>query len=138
MNTLLLGLALAIGAPGAKDTKDPPSLIGNWIGESGIKGGKPSPPEGAMMEFTKEGTMVLKERDKVIPGTYKTDAKKTPGELDISISAGGQNLSLPGIYKIDGDTLTICFAFGGDRPKKFESPEGSATTLITLKREKKK
>jgi uncharacterized protein (TIGR03067 family) len=140
MNMLIAGLAIIVAAPGAKDPpkKEPPSLVGVWIGESGIKGGMPSPPEDASMEFTKDGKLTFKEKGKEIPGTYKTDAKKSPNELDIELSAGGMNLSLPGIYKIEGDTLTICFAFMGERPSKFESPAGSMIMLITLKREKKK
>lgn len=139
MTPLILGLTLVIGAPGAKDPpkKDPPSIVGVWIGEAGLQGGKPKPPEDASMEFTKDGNLVFKEKGREIAGSYKLDAKKTPAELDLTLGAGGQNLSLPGIYKIDGDTLTICFTFMGERPTKFESPAGSMNMLITLKRAKK-
>jgi uncharacterized protein (TIGR03067 family) len=139
MTPLVAGVALLVAAPGAKDPpkKDPPSLIGVWIGETGIKGGKPSPPEDASMEFTKDGSLVFKEKGKDITGSYKLDVKKNPAELDITLGAGGQSFSLPGIYKIEGDTLTICFTFMGDRPAKFESPDGSMNMLITLKRAKK-
>ena len=44
---------------------------------------------------------------------------------------------IKGIYEIDGDSLKICFAIEGERPKKFESAEGSTTMLIVLKRIKK-
>jgi uncharacterized protein (TIGR03067 family) len=139
MTPLLAGLACLVAAPAAKDPpkKEPPTLVGMWIGETGIKGGKPSPPEDASMEFGKDGTLVFKEKGREIAGSYKTDAKASPARLDFTLGAGGQNISLQGIYKIDGDTLTICFTFMGDRPTKFESPDGSMTMLITLKRPKK-
>jgi uncharacterized protein (TIGR03067 family) len=139
MTPMLLGLALTLSAPATKDPpkKDLPSLVGSWIGETGIKGGKPSPPEDASMEFSKDGTLIFKEKGKEIPGSYKMDATPFPAQLDLTLGAGGQNISFPGIYKIDGDTLTICFTFMGDRPTKFESPDGSKTMLITLKRAKK-
>ena len=89
------------------------------------------------MEFATDGTVVLKERGKEIKADYKVDMKKEPAELELSISAGGMATTMRGIFKIDGDTLTICLAFAGDTPTKFESPEGAMTTLITLKRRKK-
>jgi len=139
MTPLVAGLALLVAAPATKDPpkKDPPSLVGVWIGETGIKGGKPSPPEEASMDFGKDGKLVFKEKGRELPGTFTTDAKASPAQLDFTLGAGGQSISLLRIYKIDGDTLTICFAFMGDRPTKFESPDGSMTMLITLKRAKK-
>ena len=76
-----------------------------------------------------------KERDE--HGTYKLDAKKKPAEIDITPpKEDGTHL---GIFKIDGDTLTICMSDKGasERPTKFESPEGSKVMLLTLKRAKK-
>lgn len=137
--TPVLVLVLAISAPAAKDPpkKDAPTIVGLWIAESGIKGGKPDKnPTGATLEFTADGKVVLKEMGRDITGTYTTDAKKDPAELDMTLSAGGMTITMPAIFKIDKDTLTLCLVPEGDRPKKFESAEGSVTMLLTLKRSK--
>ena len=58
-------------------------------------------------------------------------------EIDIFPPATEKGPNIVGIYKFEKDTLIICITMGGDRPKKFESPEGSETMLITLQRVKK-
>ena len=50
----------------------------------------------------------------------------------------GRAAPLGGIYKVDGDTLTLCLTPGGKRPAKFEAPAGSAAQLVTLRRVKSK
>lgn len=140
MTPLVAGLALLVAAPATKDPpkKEPPSLVGVWNIESAVKGGKaePSDAEGSL-EFTKDGNAILKERGKAINATYKSDAKKSPAEMDLTISDRGMSFTMNGIYKFDGESLIICLAFMGERPTKFESPERAMTVLLTLKRAKK-
>jgi uncharacterized protein (TIGR03067 family) len=140
--TILVGLALAVGAPTKKDppAKEPPSLVGEWVGESGVRGGKPeNPPPGTSLTFTADGKIRFKEGGdaKAEEGTYKADPKKTPAEIDINPPDGPKGETLRGIYKIEGDTLTICIAMGGVRPTEFASPAGAEIMLITCKRAKK-
>lgn len=135
----VLVLTLVVSAPAAKEPpkKDAPTIAGHWTAESGIKGGRPDQnPTEASLEFAAEGKLVLKERGREITGSYTTDAKKDPAELDITLSAGGMTMTMRAIFKIEKDTLTICMVPEGDRPKKFESPEGSVSMLLTLKRSK--
>ena len=144
--SVLVGLALVVGAPGAKDPpKKEVSIVGEWVGEKAVAGGKEKPvPEGGVtMTLTADGKFIVREgkREQAEQGTYKTDTKKDPAEIDImppSEKAGRGTIR--GIFKIEGDTLTLCFTGGkddGDRPAKFESPEGSQVMLMTLKRAKK-
>jgi uncharacterized protein (TIGR03067 family) len=139
---LLIGLALAFAAPAGKDApkKDPPSLVGEWLAESGVKGGKPdNPPPGTTMTFTADGKVFIKDnkKDSMEFATYKADPKKNPAEIELVPPPAVKDVSMLGIYKIDGDTLTICIDMGGDRPKEFASPAGSKHMLITCKRAKK-
>src|SRR5947209_7994926 len=140
--SLLIGLAIVVGAPAKKEApaKEPPSIVGEWVGESGVRGGKPdNPPAGTSITFTADGKVLFKEGadKKAEEGTYKIDAKKTPAELDIVPSLGDKAPTLVGIYKIEGDTLSMCIAMGGDRPKEFAAPAGSEVMLVTCKRAKK-
>jgi uncharacterized protein (TIGR03067 family) len=66
-----------------------------------------------------------------VNGVRKIDPAKNPKE--ITLTPDGANKSLFGIYKLEGDTLTLCF--GEKRPSDFKAKEG--TTLWVLKREKR-
>jgi len=141
MNALLLSVALAVGAPAAKETKNPPSLVGEWVAEKGVRGGdeNPIPPESVRFEFTPDSKVRITEGSKTSElAEYTADPKKDPAEFSIVPPPGKKKPPVLGIYKLDGDTLTLCLRQGGERPTKFESPKGSEVMLFTLKRVKKK
>jgi uncharacterized protein (TIGR03067 family) len=83
---------------------------------------------------------VLKAADGATVGTYEMtfDASKDPKTFDAKEVQGASAGSVyKGIWKIEGDTLLWCFS-PKDRPKKFESKEGTDVTLIVHKRQKPK
>ena len=143
MRTLLsLGLlAAAAGLSVGQDQKTP--LEGKWVIESLTRDGKDQSPmyKGGTRENT--GT-----RYKMIPpggssvktaeGGFTLDPKKTPATIDLVPGKGQyEGKTLPGIYKLEGDTLTIAFAEPGkDRPTAFESKPGSGIVLVVHKRAK--
>jgi uncharacterized protein (TIGR03067 family) len=148
-SSLMLGLALAVAAPApkAEAKKEPASPVGTWVGVKAVAGGKEKPvPEGGIeFTLTADGKFLVREGKREAPegGTYTTDAKKEPAKIDI-IAPAGKVPTLLGIYKIDGDVLTLAIAMDGARkdgvgarPTKFESPEGSEVMLMTMKRMKK-
>ena len=72
--------------------------------------------------------------------TFAVDPTKKPKEMTVKPNEGpnkGQTVKV--IYKLDGDTLTMCYDHekSENRPSKFESPEKTTVLLITYKREKK-
>jgi len=72
--------------------------------------------------------------------TFTADPAKKPKEMDVKPQEGpnkGQLVKV--IYKLEGDTLTLCYDHekSEKRQTKFESPEGTTILLITYKREKK-
>jgi uncharacterized protein (TIGR03067 family) len=145
MTPALLALALVTAAPTTKDKdakKEPPSIVGEWVAEKAVLAGnpRPAPDGGVTMEFKADGKVVIKEGTKgPIEATYTTDPKKEPAEFEMTPPIKGpKNDSLIGIYKVEGDTLTLCLAPDGQRPAKFESSADVPTMLMTFKRAKKK
>ena len=140
--TPLLALALVVAAPTKKDPppKEPPTLVGEWAAESALRGGQPDLPDsGLTITFTADGKVSFKELkgDRADESSYKTDPKKNPAEIDLIPPPAEREPTMLGIYKVDGDTLTLCFTAKGERPKEFASPAGSKIVLITCKRAKK-
>jgi len=138
--SVLIGLAVSIAAPAPKEPpKKEATIVGEWVGEKMVAGGKdrPAPKGEVTFTFSADGKMTIKEREKAEEAGYKIDAKKEPPEIDITPPEREKAGTFAGIYKIDGDTLTICFSIGGARPTAFASPEGTMTMLMTLKRAKK-
>jgi RNA polymerase sigma factor (sigma-70 family) len=152
---LVLALAVVVGGSGgfayhllateadAKKT-DTENIQGTWKVESIAMNGQEKDGKGELLkkstfEITAD-KMLAKFDEGTKPSTYTLDPAAKPKMIDITPSEGdGKGQTVPGIYKLEGDTLTICFPCGRqmERPTEFVSKEGSDTILIVLKREKK-
>jgi uncharacterized protein (TIGR03067 family) len=114
---------------------------GIWVATSSIRDGEPAPAEVvASIRRVVEGDHVVWKRDgKNFAGTrFEIDPTKTPRTIDL-IPDGGPNRDkrVLGIYKLDGDDLTICIAdLDRPRPSSFEAKPRSKQTLQTFKRVK--
>jgi len=132
-----LPLVLSV-ARAAETNKD--DLQGVWIATSGELNGKPVPAkEVERIRFTFKGAKLLvrgaRDEDKEEEGTFKTDPKKSPRHLDITL----KGKTLHGIYEVKGDKLKVCFENGGkaeNRPTRFATNKENEEVLIVFKRKK--
>ena len=143
MNTTLI-LAMTLAAPALKDPpKKDVDIVGEWVLESQTTNGRElkSAP-GRRYNFMADGkwtqTTAKAKATSKINRAYTIDAMAKPAAIDMKTSASLAQPNMIGILRIDGDTLTICYAASGEeRPKSFESGEGSGVTVLILKRAKK-
>jgi uncharacterized protein (TIGR03067 family) len=144
--TLLLGLAVGLGAPALKDPpKKAATVAGEWEVVSMTTGGRAAGVGTDLRyTFTDDGRWLIhRDGQEVGPQLrrgFVVDPKPDPPTVDlISNSAAANGPRLIGIFKIEGDTLTICGTRqkGAERPTKFDSPDGSQIAVYVLKRVKK-
>ncbi|HVK12201.1 MAG TPA: TIGR03067 domain-containing protein [Gemmataceae bacterium] len=141
MTARLLLAAVLIAAPGVKEKPTPkPEEVtptGAWVAEKVEQGGKDVLPtlDGLTMTF-RDGTVVLRmrNRDHPMPVTFNPIANAK--EINIRPAFGPAESR--GIYKIEGDTLTIYLneVVDGERPTDF-TPGAPNHTWFVLKRARK-
>jgi uncharacterized protein (TIGR03067 family) len=128
VNTLLVGLALAIGAPALKDRTTEPSIVGNWKLTEWISAGGAitSIAEGSGVEFLSDGKRIWRDRSgDADERSYKLYPKTSPAAIDLIRSDGAANPSIaPAIFKIEGDKLILVIGEpGGERPKSIDQDQ---------------
>jgi uncharacterized protein (TIGR03067 family) len=121
----------------------PDRLQGTWNGVSATVNGKPLPDSTVKLlrlTLTKDGYKTEKGAEVLFDSTYDIDPSKTPKQINMVGTEGDlKGKQAQGIYRIEGDTLQICYTMPGKtRPTAFESPAGSEAYLITWKRQTSK
>jgi len=140
--TLVLGLVFiseSNSAPALKEAKsDLKKLQGDWEIVTWEQQGRVLNMK-ATWSFDGE-KYTLDQQNNLETGSIKIDQTKKQPTMDLEIIGGNcAGKDQPGIYKLDGDTLTLCFAWPGDteRPTEFSTNAANRHVLITLKRIKK-
>jgi uncharacterized protein (TIGR03067 family) len=141
--SLIIGLALAVGAPAPKETpKELPKIEGAWLVER-FEGPKDTPPGQVTFTFTADRILISDAKGrKPDEAGYTVDLKKKPATLDIQPrQAGGppappKELVVKGILEVDGDTMKLCFTRDGERPTEFKGDAEKGVMLVILKRAK--
>jgi hypothetical protein len=93
----------------------------------------------SIIRIVEKDHVVWKRNGKAFAGTkIVLDDSKNPKWIDVLPDGGpGKGDKIPGIYKQESDTLTICMAdIGKPRPLEFTSPKGSDHTLMVFRRTK--
>ena len=122
---------------------DSKSLRGVWTCASAVIDGKPLAEEAAKnLKLTLTADRYKTERGEQVlfDSTYKVDTAKSPPEMDMIGTEGDlKGKAALGIYKLAGNTLTICYVMPGkERPTAFESQPQSGAFLVVWKRSEKK
>ena len=140
MRVLILGAGLVLA--GALPAGAQTALEGNWVATQAETNGAASPAVvGHRLSFS-GARFEIKSKDgkTVYAGTVRTDAKARPAAIDFAHTLGAlKGKAWKGIYKLDGDTLTVCdnaADMAKGRPAAFESKSGSGYVLLTFVRAK--
>jgi len=140
IKTLLSILALAsMTTFAAEKSADAKNIQGTWLPVKGELGGRPMADEVLKIITLKlDGGNYEVTAENVDKGTYTLDAAAKPKTIDITGTEGPNvGKKIPAIYELDGETLRICYGFGGGpRPTEFKSRSDTQVFLVTYKRKK--
>ena len=133
------GLFLAFAQPAQEAQKN---LQGTWAATKAERDGKAADDVvGNRLSFTGNRFRIQSRDGKPLySGTVRVDPGAKPAAIDFEHTEGAQQgTAWKGIYRLDGDTLTVCDNapnLDKARPAAFEAKSGSGYVLITFKRAK--
>jgi uncharacterized protein (TIGR03067 family) len=138
---LFVGPSTFAGKPDDAAEADLKAMVGKWKVEKAELGGKDATAvvKDVKLELAEGGKYKLDLLGQKDEGTFSVDPSRKPAEMDIKGTEGpNKGKTIKTIYKLEGDTLTVCYELGGNaRPAKFETKPDTKLFLATYKREKK-
>ena len=137
--TLLLGMAWTIGAPALKPLPNPEVIVGEWRLIDSYHAGKSDfelqRTAIDTVRITQDDWSAISQGRVCVKSAIRVDTKNRPAQIDIGVPAPNQPGSLLGIFKIEGDTLTVAYDDAPNaRPTKFESPRTSSIQVLIFQR----
>ena len=113
-------------------------LDGKWQAVEAELAGKKFPPQAARgIQLTIDGENYLVTTDEGEDrGTTRVMPDAKPSAIDITGTMGpNKGKTFLAIYKLDGDTLVVCYDLGGkSRPKEFKTEPKSTLFLVTYRK----
>jgi uncharacterized protein (TIGR03067 family) len=134
-------LVILIGAatPAQDAKKEAEKLQGQWVGVSWETRGFQHPAEAAQqrkLTVKGDGWIVKQGDEPENKAAFKIDPSKDPKTIDLTFEQG-KFRKMHGIYKLEGDTLTVCLTRDNkERPKEFKTSKEDGI-LMVWKRGKK-
>ncbi|HEX4607401.1 MAG TPA: TIGR03067 domain-containing protein [Urbifossiella sp.] len=132
--------SVAVVASAQDPATDLKVMTGQWTVVKAEFGGKDATAvfKGVDLRVRPDGSYTVKIGTVTDEGTVALDPAKTPRQMDITGKAGpNAGKTHKTIYKLDGDTLTVCYELGGgDRPAEFKTKAGTQQFLAEYKRAK--
>ncbi len=110
-------------------------LEGVWTVSSMEQNGRPFPPEltqSIRLEIEGDRFTFINGKSKFTAKITKLETESDPRAIDLERESDKQ--ALKGIYKLEGDTLFICTAARGNRPRGFFTEVGRPNVLSVYKR----
>lgn len=117
----------------SKARTDAELVEGTWVIVGLEAGGKAEPEanyRGNTLTFTQNKATLKEGKYAPIDFAWALDPTKSPKTIDLTAKA----VTIRGVYRFDGDDLTLCLSIGPNRPTDFATKAGGDTEVFTLKR----
>ncbi len=140
MRWIALTLAVTAASPALADSTGMAALAGAWTAVLAEQEGAPAPAlVGHRLVFEGDRYAISgADGTPLFAGTYRLDPGGDPPAIDFQgETAQGAEASWEGVYRLDGDTLTIVDDApdpSKGRPTGLEAPAGSGHVLIEFRR----
>ncbi len=137
LSVCVLPLLARADDPARADSKQ---ILGRWRIVAGENDGRRETPErikDTFVDVTPDQISVTdRDEKKTWVTSYKLDPSKSPKTITMTVMQGDwKGKTALGIYRIEGDTLRICYALPGQpAPAEFATRPGSKQLSFVMKR----